>query len=86
MAPACLLKSLLKTSGYLNKESSDDATCFSEGAAHRKSTLLNFPAKSSHKIYDQTDDENQANAAAADYRTTKVKSPAAEQQEQYKQN
>jgi hypothetical protein len=49
--------------------------------------LLAFRAESAHEIDDKAYHQNQANPAAADDRTSKVKPAAAEQQKknQYKQ-
>ena len=48
--------------------------------------FLSLRTKATHKIDDQTDDENQANSATADYGTSQVKSAAAEHQEKNNQN
>ena len=62
------------------------ATVFKAGSAHRKSTWLSSPAKATHEIDDQADEENQANSAATDCGTAKVKPAAPEHQEQDNQN
>jgi hypothetical protein len=43
-------------------------------------------AKSAHQIDDKADHQNQANSAASDHGTAKVKPAAAKQQEQDNQN
>jgi hypothetical protein len=43
---------------------------------------LRFPAKSAREINNEADEQNQAQPAAAENRTPKVKSAAAEQEQQ----
>jgi len=50
------------------------------GEGGRRASLWAFRAESAHEINDQADRQNQAETAAADDGTTKVKSAAAEQE------
>jgi hypothetical protein len=70
----------------MNAKSSYHATVFTESSAHRKSILLSSPTKSTHKIDDQADEENQANTDATNYGASKVKPAATEHQEKDNQN
>jgi hypothetical protein len=70
----------------LATDGSSSTTRIRLGEEVRECTLLSSPTKSTHKKDAQADEQNQANSAATDHGTSKVKPAAPEQQEQDNQN